>query len=63
MAIESTAKLLKAHIIFFLNSNRNVYSENNNVSQVHTYIPKIQKKIAKNATIIYRVILKVVQIF
>jgi hypothetical protein len=30
---------------FFSNSNRNFYSENNNVSQVYTYIPKIQKNI------------------
>jgi hypothetical protein len=41
------------HIIFFSNSNRDFYSENNNVSQVYTYIPKIQKKIVKNATIVY----------
>jgi hypothetical protein len=30
---------------FFSNSNRDFYSQNNNVSQeVYTYIPKIQKK-------------------
>jgi Asp-tRNA(Asn)/Glu-tRNA(Gln) amidotransferase B subunit len=28
----------------FCNSNRDFYSENNNVSQVYTYIPKVQKK-------------------
>jgi hypothetical protein len=30
---------------FFSNSNRDFYSENNNVSKIYTYIPKIQKKI------------------
>jgi hypothetical protein len=30
-------------IIFFSNSDRDFYSENNNVSQVYTYIPKIKK--------------------
>jgi hypothetical protein len=29
---------------FFNNSDRDFYSENNNVSQIATYIPKIQKK-------------------
>jgi hypothetical protein len=29
---------------FFSNSDRDFYSENNNVSQVYTYITKIQKK-------------------
>jgi hypothetical protein len=35
------------HIHFFIISDRDFYSENNNVSQVYTYIPKIQKKVKK----------------
>jgi hypothetical protein len=36
----------------FLNtSDRDVYSKKNSVSQVYTYLPKIQKKL-KNATIV-----------
>jgi hypothetical protein len=38
---------------FFYNSNRDFYSENNNVSQVYTYILQIQKKNVKNATMVY----------
>jgi hypothetical protein len=38
---------------FFSNSDRDFYSENNNVSQVYTNITKIQKKKLKNATIVY----------
>jgi hypothetical protein len=38
---------------FFSNSDSDFYSENNNVSQVYTYIRKIQKKRLKNATIAY----------
>jgi hypothetical protein len=38
---------------FFGNSDRDFYSENNNASQVYTYITKIQKKVLKNATIVY----------
>jgi hypothetical protein len=38
---------------FFSNSNRDFNSENNNVPQVYSYISKIQKKIVKNATIVY----------
>jgi hypothetical protein len=30
--------------IFFSNSERDFYSENNNVSQIYTYIPKKKKK-------------------
>jgi hypothetical protein len=41
------------HILFFSNSDSDFYSENNNVSQVYTYITKIQKKSLKNATIAY----------
>jgi hypothetical protein len=33
--------------IFFSNSDRDFYSENNNVSQVYTVIPKIHKKKCK----------------
>jgi hypothetical protein len=36
--------LMGTHNFFFSNSNRDFYSKNNNVSQVYTYIPKIQKK-------------------
>jgi hypothetical protein len=36
---------------FFNTSNRDFYSKKNNVSQVYTYLPKIQKKL-KNTTII-----------
>jgi hypothetical protein len=32
------------YIFFFSNSDRDFYSENNSVSQVYTYIPKIHKK-------------------
>jgi hypothetical protein len=35
---------MRLHIFFFSNSDRDFYSENNNVSQVYTYIPKIHKK-------------------
>jgi hypothetical protein len=31
-------------LFFFGNSDRDFYSENNNASQVYTYITKIQKK-------------------
>jgi hypothetical protein len=31
----------------YSHSDRDFYSENNNLSQVYTYIPKIQKKINK----------------
>jgi hypothetical protein len=34
-------------IIFFDNSDRDFYYENNNVSQLYTYIPKIKKKVQK----------------
>jgi hypothetical protein len=38
---------------FFSNSDSDFYSENNNVSQVYTYIPKIKKNmLKKNANII-----------
>jgi hypothetical protein len=33
-----------ALLLFFCNSDRDFYSENNSVSEVYTYIPKIQKK-------------------
>jgi hypothetical protein len=33
------------YILFFSNSDRDFYSENNNVSQAYTYILKIQKKV------------------
>jgi hypothetical protein len=37
----------------FLNSSdRDFYSKKNSVSQVYTYLPKIQKKKLKNATIV-----------
>jgi hypothetical protein len=38
---------------FFNNTDRDFYCEKNQVSQVYTYIPKIQKKKIKNATIVY----------
>jgi hypothetical protein len=40
----------------FCNSNRDFYSENNNVSQVHIHLhtyQKYKKKKVKNATIVY----------
>jgi hypothetical protein len=40
-------------ILFFSNSDKDFYSEKNNVSQVYTYITKIQKTYFKNATITY----------
>jgi hypothetical protein len=43
---------MRAHN-FFNNSDRNFYCEENNISQVYTYIPKIQKKKLKDATIVY----------
>jgi hypothetical protein len=33
--------------VFFFNNSDIFYCEKNNVSQVHTYIPKIQKKKVK----------------
>jgi hypothetical protein len=39
------------HILFFSNSDRDFYSENNSVSRIYTYIPKIQTK--KTAFIVY----------
>jgi hypothetical protein len=36
---------------FFNTSDRDFYSKKNSVSQVYTYLPKIQKKL-KNATIV-----------
>jgi hypothetical protein len=38
---------------FFSNSDIYFYSENNNVSQVYTYITKIQKKILENVYALY----------
>jgi hypothetical protein len=38
------------HILFFSNSDRDFYSENNNVLQVYTYIPKIHQKKVKKKT-------------
>jgi hypothetical protein len=39
---------------FFSNPDREFYSESSNISQVYTYIPKIQKKSKKkNTTIVY----------
>jgi hypothetical protein len=50
-SLNSKKKINKwEHIFFFSNYNRDFYSENSNVSQVYTYIPKIQKKNCKNAT-------------
>jgi hypothetical protein len=37
---------------FFNTSDRDFYSKKNSVSQVYTYLPKIQKKKLKNATIV-----------
>jgi hypothetical protein len=39
--------------IFFSNSDRDFNSENNNVSQGYTYIPKIQRKSKEKNTIIF----------
>jgi hypothetical protein len=39
------------HIIFLTLLIRDFYSKKNSVSQMYTYLPKIQKKI-KNATIV-----------
>jgi hypothetical protein len=55
-------KLFKAKLSKYFFSNRNTYSflvflidfyfENNNVLQIHTYIPKIQKKESKKKTLL-----------
>jgi hypothetical protein len=37
---------------FVNTSDRDFYSKKNGVSQVYTYLPKIQKKKLKNATIV-----------
>jgi hypothetical protein len=39
-------------ILFLSNSDRDFYSENNNVSQVYIYIPKIEKKNVKEKTLL-----------
>jgi hypothetical protein len=36
-----------ANTFFLDNSDRGFYCEKNNVSQIYTYIPKIQKKVKK----------------
>jgi hypothetical protein len=43
---------MRTHNFFFNTSDGDFYSKKNSVSQVYTYLPKIQKKKLKNSTIV-----------